>query len=353
MANYISTIKELVISSMTNLPEIKSKADRGDAVSCFQMGMIHLLGIETIIDFEKAGKYLGNLSLADNPDANRLLGFISECEGNYSLAFMNYAKAEGDIDSSSKKTYISKVFTERNNLQAYFKKLKLPDVLNKEITAVLNDNIKGGVNTVEASIKLAMICNDKETSLIAAQSLFEVGDNFAAKSWLQNGGITNSNPLFSQIDNKLKELTGSLSVSDSMQVIDIAGESLLFEDSELPSVEEIRQFCSDAAFSSKQKWQEQVPQLLEPVIEAGREYLENIKTAEQAEEIRQKKMLKEKVETYSGFALVIILSLSGYYLYSNYSFLKATIILVVIFVIGGVAINIVEQKLGIESGDDK
>jgi hypothetical protein len=41
------------------------------------MGMIHLLGINTPIDFKKASFYLGHQSLNDAPDANRLLGFIA------------------------------------------------------------------------------------------------------------------------------------------------------------------------------------------------------------------------------------------------------------------------------------
>ena len=107
MDNNVTNIKDLVIQALTNGSEIKVKAESGDALSCFQMGMIHLLGINTPIDFKKASQYLGSQSLSDDPDANRLLGFIAECEGNYSLAFKNYVKASGSTGSKEKKPYKS------------------------------------------------------------------------------------------------------------------------------------------------------------------------------------------------------------------------------------------------------
>ena len=106
MEKYVTSIKELVTHALTNGSEIKAKAESGDALACFQMGMIHLLGIDTPIDFKKASEHLGNQSLADDPDANRLLGFIAECDGNYSLAFKNYANATGATGSNAKKPYI-------------------------------------------------------------------------------------------------------------------------------------------------------------------------------------------------------------------------------------------------------
>ena len=116
MEKYITSIKELVIQAMTNMAEIKSKTENDDALSCFQMGMIHLMGIGTSIDFGKSSTFLGNQSLADNPDANRLLGFIAECEGQFSQAFSYYAKA-----GKGNRPHVNKVNEERNNLQGYFK----------------------------------------------------------------------------------------------------------------------------------------------------------------------------------------------------------------------------------------
>ena len=77
MAKYISSIRDLMIQANNNISDIKTKAKESDPEACFQMGMIHLLGVKTPIDFKKASSFLENQSLADDPDACRLLGFIS------------------------------------------------------------------------------------------------------------------------------------------------------------------------------------------------------------------------------------------------------------------------------------
>ena len=77
MAKNISSVKDLVIQTITNGSEIETKAKNNDAEACFQMGMTYLLGASSSIDFKKATTYFGNQSLANNFDANRLLGFIA------------------------------------------------------------------------------------------------------------------------------------------------------------------------------------------------------------------------------------------------------------------------------------
>ena len=83
-------------------------------------------------------------------------------------------------------------------------------VLNKEITTILNDYIKGGETRVDASIKLATICNEEATCLEAAQSLYDAGDLYSAKRWLQKGNVANTNELFITIENKLSDSKNSL-----------------------------------------------------------------------------------------------------------------------------------------------
>lgn len=39
MEKYITNIKDLVILALTNGSEIKAKAESGDALSCFQIGV--------------------------------------------------------------------------------------------------------------------------------------------------------------------------------------------------------------------------------------------------------------------------------------------------------------------------
>ena len=135
MEKYITSIKDLVIQALTNGSDIKANAESGDALSCFQMGMIHLLGINTPIDFKKASQYFGSPSLSDNQDAIRLLGFIAECEGIFSQAFQYYAQTE----SSEKDSYLDKIVKGRNHIQDYLKKLDLPATLNKEVSSILSD----------------------------------------------------------------------------------------------------------------------------------------------------------------------------------------------------------------------
>ena len=47
MNKYITSVKDLVLETLSNFSIIKTSADKGDASSCFKMGMIHLLGINT------------------------------------------------------------------------------------------------------------------------------------------------------------------------------------------------------------------------------------------------------------------------------------------------------------------
>ena len=58
MGKYISSIKDLVILVMTNGSQVIFKANSGEPESCFQVGMMHLLGINTPVDFKKASHYL-------------------------------------------------------------------------------------------------------------------------------------------------------------------------------------------------------------------------------------------------------------------------------------------------------
>ena len=141
--------------------------------------MIHLLGINTPVDFKKASQFFSNQSLSDNQDAIRLLGFIAECEGNYSLAFQKYAQAEG----SEKDSYFDKVIKGRNHIQDYLRKLDLPRSLNKELSSILNDNSKDKTSKTGASVKIAVICNDEQSCLEAAKNLYDAKDFISAIQW--------------------------------------------------------------------------------------------------------------------------------------------------------------------------
>lgn len=296
MEKYITSIKDLVILVLTNGSEIKAKAESGDALSCFQMGMIHLLGINIPIDFQKASMFLGNQSLNDDPEANRLLGFIAECEGNYSLAFKNYVKASGTTGSNAKKPYNNKVFSERNNLQAYFKKLELPStVLNKEITTVINDYIKGGDTIVDASIKLAMICDDEESCLNAAQALFDTGDYDSSMRWLLNGNIPESNALYVSVKKKISETKNAQNLPNILEVIEIEGFSFLANFDTTPSYAGIKYVCDDVAVTCKKEWHDAISKKIASIKKKVEdEEAARIKKEKEEEAARLKKQKEEE-----------------------------------------------------------
>lgn len=295
MEKYVTDIKDLVIQTLTNGSEIKAKAESGDALSCFQMGMIHLLGIDTPIDFKKAGKYLGNSSLNDDPDVNRLLGFIAECEGNYSQAFKNYANA-----GKANRPFINKVSEERVNLQGLLKKLELPSTAqNKKITKVLNEYIKGGDTKVDASIKLAMICEDADSCLDAAQALFDSGDYYSAMRWLQNGEISESNTLYTSVKKKISDSKNALNLPKSLEVIEIDGNSFLDNFDTTPSYAGIKNLCDEASVVCMKEWHDSVS----PKIASIKKKVEDEEAARliklKAEE--DARIKKQKEEEYQLF----------------------------------------------------
>lgn len=312
MEKYITSIKELVIQAMTNMAEIKSKTENDDALSCFQMGMIHLMGIGTSIDFGKSSTFLGNQSLADNPDANRLLGFIAECEGQFSQAFSYYAKA-----GKGNRPHVNKVNEERNNLQGYFKKLNLPtNLFNKEVTEVLNEYVKDGDSNLDTKIKMAFVCGDERSCLDAAQSLLEVGDVSSAKEWLLAGNVPNTHPLYTSIEKELSN-TKPINISNSFTVIDIHGNSLLSEAKLNTSLADIKDICIKESFSGKQKWENTVSKMVNAIkneIEKEEKDREKKKKdaeyqaylLEQAEETARRKR-RNKIIMWSVAAGVILL----------------------------------------------
>jgi len=228
MEKYITSLKELIAQVSKNSYTIDNGAKNNDPKSCFQMGMVYLLGINTAIDFKKARRYFANQSLVDNSDAHCMLGLLSELEGDYSSAFKNYAiAAEGTVDGSDN-SYIEKVMQGREFLRDLLNKWKLPmRVLNNAITSVLNDYLKGGSLKEASSIKIAAICRDTPSCIIAAQLLCDSKDYSSAMQWLQIGNVGNDNNIYIKIEDKLREMRTSINFSNVLEVIEIEGTSLL------------------------------------------------------------------------------------------------------------------------------
>ena len=296
MNRIVTNIKDLVIQTLTNGPEIKSKADNGDAQSCFQMGMINLLGINTPIDFKKASSFFSNQSLVDDSTANRLIGFIDECEGDFSSAFAYYAKASG---KDNNRPLYNKVFEERRNILSFFRSMGLPNtVLNKKLSEILDNYVKGGDSKVDAVIMIATICNDESSCIEVAQHYFDMGDIYSAKKWLLKGNVDSSHPLCISVMNKLTEVENKLISSKKIEVVELEGESLLesivFSFADYSNVKDA---CETNAKVCKQEWMNVVSQTVQLIMKAlEEEEAERQRKLQEEEAERQRKLQVEEAE---------------------------------------------------------
>ena len=228
MEKYITSLKELIAETSRNSFKLNESAKNGDPKACFQMGMVYLLGINTAIDFKKAKLQFSSQSLLNDHDTQRMLGFLSELDGDYSSAFMSYAKAAGSAVDDLGNSYIEKVIQERETLRDWLNKRKLPTrVLNNAITTILKDYTKGGDKKEEACIEIAAICQDEASCIIAAQILSNSGGYSDAMQWLKYGEVESNNPVYKKIESKLYEISSSINLSEVLEVIEIEGNSLL------------------------------------------------------------------------------------------------------------------------------
>lgn len=304
MEKYITSIKDLVIEALTNGSEIKAKAGNGDALSCFQMGMIHLLGINTPIDFKIAGDYLGNQSLKDNPNASRLLGFIAECEGKYSQAFQNYAQNE----NSEKDSFLDKVIKGRNHIKDYLRKLDLPISLNKELSSILNDYSKDKTSKTVASIKVATICNDEQSCLEAAKRLYDANDFISAIQWLKKGNIDSDNSMYTDISEALEKSKSDLLSSKELQVIYLKNSSLLSKEDPTPFLTKVKQSCDEESMKCLTEWKEKNQSYIDNIIKVYKDEEQKAYLASLAEEAEAKKK-KQRMYIVIGVAILLLLGL--------------------------------------------
>lgn len=316
MEKYVTSIKEYVIQALTNGKEIKKKAKENDPISCLQMGMIHLLGINTQIDFKEASTFFTNLSLADNPDAYRLLGLIAECEGNYSLAFDYYAKANSESDQAS---FFNKVYKEREELREFLIKNKMPQrVLNNVITTVLEEYNKKK-SKLSASIKLAVICEDKQSYMEVAQNFCDEGDYSSAIYWLKKADADSNSSLYTIILNKIQEYSISLKESKEIELVEIEGNSLLLDSDVLTTfvaainaLKEIPSLCRDLWRKGvakkvkliKDKWEKEEKSKKE---REKAEYNALLKQQEEEEAIRKKKRKRNIIISIAAIWLFLSL----------------------------------------------
>ena len=228
MDKYITSLKDLIAETFRNSFKLNESAKKGDSKACFQMGMVYLLGINTAIDFKKAKLQFSSQSLLNDHDAQRMLGFLSELDGDYSAAFMYYAKAAGGVVDGSDDSYIENVKQERETLRGWLNKWNFPvRILNNAITTILEDYAKGGEKKEKACIEIAAICQDAVSCITVARILMGFGDYSDAMQWLQYGAVEKNNPMYQMIQSKIYENSRFINLSNVLEIIEIDGCSLL------------------------------------------------------------------------------------------------------------------------------
>lgn len=299
MEKYITSIKDFVIESMKNDSQIQYQANNSKPGGCFKKGMINLLGINKPIDFKEATRYFSNQSLADNQLANCLLGFIAECEGDFSSAFRFYAKPE----SNEKDSYLERVIKGRNGIKAFLKEYDLPMTLNREITAILNDYSKGKASKIGAAIKIAAICNDEQSCLEAAKCFYDSNDYISAVQWLKKGNIGLDNPLYVAIKKSIEKSKDALLHSKEMKVIDLEDDSLLSSDDPTPFLNKVKKECEEASMKSSVEWNDKNKKQIGTLILIQKEKEEK----ERLEAAAAEKAKKEKIKKIAIYAVVMII----------------------------------------------
>lgn len=295
------SVKDLVLETLSNFSQIKTSADKGDAESCFKMGMIYLMGINTKVWFNKASQYFNNQTLLSDHDVILLLGFIEECECNYSQAFQLYAKNEGD----EKDSFIDKVIKGRNHLQDILKKYDLPISLNKEISSILSNYGKGKSSKIGACVKIAAICNDQRTSIEAAKCLFDSKDYISAIDWLKRGNVGPDDSMYKTINEELRKTTLDLLSSRDLQVINIETSSLLSKEDPTPFFKKVKNTCNEASMKCREEWKEKNKSLIDKLIKEQKDQAYLASLAEE-EEAKRKKTGRNLL---IGIVIIIILGI--------------------------------------------
>lgn len=306
MEKYITSVKDFVLETLSEFSLIKTSADRGDAESCVKMGMVYLLGIKKEIDFMKAAHYFSNPSLTNNKDANRLLAFTAECEGDYSKAFQNYARAS----SSEKDSYIDATIKERKQLQSYFKKLELPDTFNKELSVIFSDYAKGKASRIGACMKIAAICNDEPTCYEVAKIMYDSNDYISAIQWLQRGNIDSNNSLYTSINVKITKSLNNCGNSNDIQIIELENNHLMDVEDPTPFLETVKEACNQGSKKANDDWKDKTKKRIDTIIRVQEELEEKQRLEAEAEdEAREKKrkaIIMASVFGLAGFILGVV-----------------------------------------------
>lgn len=306
MEKYITSLKDLIAETFRNSFKLNESAKNGDPKACFQMGMVYLLGISTAIDFKKAKSQFSSQSLLNDHDAQRMLGFLSELDGDYSAAFMYYAKAAGGVDGSDD-SYIENVKQERETLRGWLNKWNFPvRVLNNAITTILEDYAKGGEKKEKACIEIAAICQDAVSCITVARILMGSGDYSNALKWLQYGAVEKNNPMYQMIQSKLNETSNLINLSNVLEVIEIDGCSLLSSIDIAGIFASARNTLNEKSVRCSELWRKEVMPKIEIIKRKWKEEEKKRIQEEEEDELEEKIRKKKRRDKIIDIVLSIL-----------------------------------------------
>ena len=246
MEKYVTSLKELVELTIRNYTGLESEANGGDPKACFRLGMVHLLGIDTPVDFKRASQYLGNISLKNDPDANRIQGFIAEYNGDISSAFKYYA-----LSVELPISQLQKVVRGRDELQQSFSKLGLPLLFNGELSNILSEIDKDGMLT--SKITLALLSEEQLICKEVAKELFVAGDIYSAKLLLMKSNINKNDELYQEIKEQVSQIQVDMIISKAT-VVELNRDSILPDYDKLLCIANIKNKCDEDARSCNKEW---------------------------------------------------------------------------------------------------
>lgn len=271
------------------------------------MGMVYLLGISTAIDFKKAKLQFSSQSLLNDHDAQRMLGFLSELDGDYSAAFMYYAKAAGGVVDGSDDSYIENVKQERETLRGWLNKWNFPvRVLNNAITTILEDYAKGGEKKEKACIEIAAICQDAVSCITVARILMGSGDYSNALKWLQYGAVEKNNPMYQMIQSKLNETSNLINLSNVLEVIEIDGCSLLSSIDIAGIFASARNTLNEKSVRCSELWRKEVMPKIEIIKRKWKEEEKKRIQEEEEDELEEKIRKKKRRDKIIDIVLSIL-----------------------------------------------
>ena len=271
------------------------------------MGMVYLLGITTAIDFKKAKLQFSSQSLLNDHDAQRMLGFLSELDGDYSAAFMYYAKAAGGVVDGSDDSYIENVKQERETLRGWLNKWNFPvRVLNNAITTILEDYAKGGEKKEKACFEIAAICQDAVSCITVARIVMGSGDYSNALTWLQYGAVEKNNPMYQMIQSKLNETSSLINLSNVLEVIEIDGCSLLSSIDIAGIFAPARNTLNEKSVRCSELWRKEVMPKIEIIKRKWKEEEKKRIQEEEEDELEEKIRKKKRRDKIIDIVLSIL-----------------------------------------------